>query len=105
MGLPALLGAWVRRRAMQWVFRSSLSRAQLLWRTAFVFEASVLLLMLVYFLPVFASGYANREYRPIGLLLQLFFRLSLPWFLASVVAAARLYSSHSETRIPNKKQV
>lgn len=88
---------------MQWVFRSSISRTQLILRTALVFEASVLLLVLMYFLPVFASGYDNREYRPMGLLLELFFELGLPWLVSSVVVAARLYPSHSETGIPNKK--
>ncbi|MCA8831418.1 hypothetical protein [Hymenobacter pini] len=105
LGLPALLGAWLRRRMMEWVFRTSKSDLQLIWRTALVFEASVALLLLAYFLPVFASGNENREYRPAGLLFQLFFGLSLPWLLSSILTAWRLYQSQSDTAIPNKKMV
>ncbi len=88
---------------MQWVFRSSKSYLQLIWRTAFVFEGSVALLLLAYFLPVVASGYENREYRPANLLLQMFFGLSLPWLLSSVAVAWWLYPSQYDTDIPNKK--
>ncbi|MDU0371924.1 hypothetical protein ACFPAF_16100 [Hymenobacter endophyticus] len=105
LGLPALLGAWVRRWAMQWAFATAASLLGLLWRTILVVEGTVLLLMLLYLIIVFALGSDNAHSRPIGLLFQLFFGLSLPWLLSSVVAAVWLRSSHSETCIPNKKQV
>ena len=90
LGLPSLLGAFVRRRGMGWAFITAVSPVSLVWRTVLVTECSVLLLLMIYLVLPFAveRGHYRKD---TFLITYLFFGLSLPWLLSSVLAALRLW--------------
>lgn len=90
LGLPALLGALVRRLIIQRIIRLSDSMKNLLWRTVLVFEASVILCWLLWelytwvFNPLSIRVLPRQHFVTTTLA---FFGLSLPWLLSSVAAA------------------
>jgi hypothetical protein len=87
LGLPAFLGSVLRGWAIRRLFVSYLTpptRPSWLWllgQVALVFEASVLALLLVYQLLFYQF---KSEFDTAA---KLFFGLSLPWLISSVVAA------------------
>ncbi|WP_177189669.1 hypothetical protein [Hymenobacter actinosclerus] len=89
LGVPSLIGAFIRRRGIEWSFATAGSRSSLVWRVGLVVEGSVLGLLLAYLLGSFLLS-SHDQAEPLYTA-QLFFGLSLPWLLSSVLAALRLW--------------
>ncbi|WBA40318.1 hypothetical protein [Hymenobacter canadensis] len=90
LGVPALLGALVRRPFMRRVFSSTTSPTRLLLRTAQVFEGFVLLCWVLWELLISVIDPQLLQVMPLHHLwatILAFFGLSLPWLLSSGAAA------------------
>ncbi|AII52837.1 hypothetical protein [Hymenobacter sp. APR13] len=90
LGVPALLGALVRRPFMRRVFSSTTSPARLLLRTALVFEGFALLCWVLWELLIFCTEPLAFKILPpqhLQSTVPAFFGLSLPWLLSSGATA------------------